>query len=225
MPLSHLVFQYALLKLFGGVQGLGGDKLLSHYPLVWPCNKPFSAPNSSLFGLTVHQAQGLALDNSLFLFPLTVNIFLMATMTILWSEPWWWNDNLVSRVERLENIDPGQYTEPQNPTMLKPDYPLSRLPDIWTNSLSNFDLSFLLPENFYTLNIFSPLSTPQKGFWTFGISSDHFFAELVMGIIWAAFWHWVLWASFPGYFLCSSSGPLCLAALLPGDCGKFKVTE
>ena len=88
MPLSHLVFQYALLKLFGGVQGLGGDKLLSHYPLVWPCNKPFSAPNSSLFGLTVHQAQGLALDNSLFLFPLTVNIFLMATMTILWSEPW-----------------------------------------------------------------------------------------------------------------------------------------
>ena len=148
MPLSHLVFQYALLKLFGGVQGLGGDKLLSHYPLVWPCNKPFSAPNSSLFGLTVHQAQGLALDNSLFLFPLTVNIFLMATMTILWSEPWWWNDNLVSRVERLENIDPGQYTEPQNPTMLKPDYPLSRLSDIWANSLSNFDLSFLLPENF-----------------------------------------------------------------------------
>lgn len=52
----------------------GGAQATEPHPLYGPAIN-LSAPNSSLFGLTVHQTEGLALDNSLFLFPLPVNIF------------------------------------------------------------------------------------------------------------------------------------------------------
>lgn len=40
------------------------------------------------------------------------------------------------------------------------------------------------PETFLALYL-----SPRKGFWTFAIPSDHLFAEQVVGITWAGFWH------------------------------------
>ena len=146
MPFSHLVFQYALLKLVRGVQGLGGTSYWATVPLYGP------AINFSLLQIPVRLALLCTRHKDLhwiiasFSFPLTMNIFLMATTAILWSEPWWWNDtSQQSRKARKHRSRSIHWTTESNSAEA---LTLSRLPDIWANSLSNFELSFLLPENF-----------------------------------------------------------------------------
>ena len=55
----HFAFKRALLKAFSNS---GALKTWATHLLAWPCNKPFSVPNSSallLFALNVHWAHGL----------------------------------------------------------------------------------------------------------------------------------------------------------------------
>ena len=59
IPLPHLFYKRVLLKAFGE---FGVFKAWATSLPVWPCNKPFSVPDSEVlvFGLTVRRAHGLA---------------------------------------------------------------------------------------------------------------------------------------------------------------------